>query len=122
MHTHHAFYGQRLIMATILISPLLLIFGTIAAHGHGGKTHADEPFSALQAVQKATRFYDRLIVSKKLPESWETDLSTIQVVARVTEGNREYVVKFKRSAGDPDSVYFYFNRQGEYSGSNFTGK
>ena len=79
-------------------------------------------FSALQAVQKAIPLYDRLIVSGKLPEDWETDLSLIQIDIRATEGDREYVIQFKRSAGAPDSVYFYFTRNGEYAGSNFTGK
>lgn len=122
MNTYNQVHGLRPSLAAVILSAVLLFLGTAAAHGHGGKTHADEPFSAFQAVQKATQLYDRLIVSKKLPEGWETDLSDIQVMVRGAESNREYVVKFKRSTGDPDSVYFYFDRQGEYAGSNFTGE
>ena len=122
MNKYNPFYGLRPSLAAVFLSAVLLFLGNAAAHGHGGKTHADEPFSAFQAVQKATQLYDRLIVSKKLPEGWETDLSDIQVMVRGAEDNREYVVKFKRSTGDPDSVYFYFDRQGEYAGSNFTGE
>ena len=100
----------------------MIITGAGIAHSHGGKTHAEDPFSALEAVQKATQLYDRLIVSGKLPEAWETGLSSIHVSVRGAENSRETVVQFKRSDGDPDSVYFYFDRQGEYSGSNFTGE
>lgn len=114
--------GKRLTLAAVLISAGLLIFATGVTHSHGGKTHAEEPFSAFQAVQKATRLYDRLIVSGKLPEGWETDLSTIHVSIRKTENSRDYVVQFKRSSGNPDSVFFFFDRQGEYAGSNDTGK
>jgi hypothetical protein len=106
--------------------PSVFVFGLVSvgpgeAIGHGGKTHADEPFSALQAVQKATALYERLVISGKLPESWETDLRTIQVTIRGTGNRREYVVQFKRTSGDPQHVYFFFDRQGEYAGSNFTG-
>ncbi len=109
-----------------LVTAILIIAGSMivapgAANSHGGKTHA-EAFSAFEAVQKATQLYDRLIVSGKLPEDWETGLSSIHVSVRGDETNRETVVQFKRSAGDPESLYFYFDRRGEYSGSNFTGK
>ena len=114
--------GPQLILTIIWIFFVLIILSPALAHSHGGKTHAGEPFSALQAVQKATQLYDRLITSKKLPEEWETTLSLIHVTVRGNENRREYVVQFKRSNGDPDSVYFYFNREGNYTGSNFTGK
>lgn len=114
--------GLRLIVAMVLISAGLIISGPGPALGHGGKTHAEEPFSAFQAVQKAAQLYDRLLASGKLPEDWETGLTTIHVAIRGNGDNLDYMVQFKRSAGEPDSVYFYFDRQGEYAGSNFTGK
>lgn len=122
MEKYNPFYGLRLNLAAVILSTGLLILGAATAHGHGGKTHAEEPFSAFQAVQKAIQLYDRLIVSKKLPEGWETDLSSIQITIRGKGESREYVVQFNRSAGEPVSVYFYFDRQGEYAGSNFTGE
>jgi len=91
-------------------------------HSHGGKTHGEETFTALQAVQKATQLYDRLIVSGKLPEVWETKLKNIAVSIRNTDNKREYVVRFEITQGDPSSVYFFFDIDGAYSGSNFTGK
>lgn len=91
-------------------------------HSHGGKTHGEETFTALQAVQKATQLYDRLIVSGKLPEVWETKLKNIAVSIRNTDNKREYVVQFETTQGDPSSVYFFFDIDGAYSGSNFTGK
>jgi hypothetical protein len=108
-------------LAAILVVGLLFA-GPPAANAHGGKTHAEAPFSAFEAVQKAVVLYDRLIVSGKLPETWETALRSIHVTMRETGGSTETVVQFKRSAGDPDSVFFYFNAQGDYAGSNFSGE
>ena len=122
MVIHQSSRGLRLTLAATMLFLFLTVYLSGAAHSHGGKTHTDEPFSAFQAVQKATDLYDRLIVSKKLEETWETGLKLIQVEIRGLENSREYVVQFKRASGDPDSVFFYFDRQGEYSGSNFTGK
>ena len=122
MVTHEPSGGLRLTLTAAMLFVSLTVFLSGTAHSHGGKTHTDEPFSAFQAVQKAVALYDRLIVSKKLEEAWETDLTLIQVEIRGLENSREYVVQFKRATGDPDSVFFYFDRQGEYSGSNFTGK
>jgi uncharacterized protein DUF6488 len=89
---------------------------------HGGKTHSDDTFTTFQAVQKATVLYDRLIVSGKLPEVWETGLKTIRISTRNTGNNRETVVQFETINENPNSVYFFFNQDGEYSGSNFSGE
>ena len=122
MLKHHSLSGKRHLLTVGWIAVTLLTFGAATAMGHGGKTHADEPFSAFQAAQKAAGLYDRLIVSGKLPEQWETDLTSIDITIRGSGDQREYVVRFKRTDGDPDSVYFYFDRSGEYVGSNFTGQ
>ncbi|MBW2612164.1 MAG: hypothetical protein JRE12_07330, partial [Deltaproteobacteria bacterium] len=69
----------------VLILFMVLGFSHIVvmpAHGHGGKSHDDVAFTALQAVQKATELYDRLIISGKLPEVWETGLKTITIYTR----------------------------------------
>ena len=110
--------------------PVLILFMVVGfsyitvlpVHGHGGKTHGDETFTALQAVQKATELYDRLVVSGKLPEVWETGLKAITIYTRNAGNSREYVVQFRATKEDPSSVYFFFNQEGEYIGSNFTGK
>jgi len=113
---------MRSMITVAMVVTGIVFTGAGIANSHGGKTHAAEPFSALEAVQKATQLYDRLIVSGKLPEDWETGLSSIHVSVRGDENDRETVVQFKRAAGDPESLYFYFDRRGEYAGSNFTGK
>jgi hypothetical protein len=100
----------------------IIVAGTGVAHSHGGKTHGGDAFSAFQAVQKATQLYDRLISSSKLTEDWETSLTSIHISVRGNEKSRETVVQFKRTGGDPDSLFFFFDHQGDYSGSNFTGK
>ncbi len=122
MLKRHSLSDKRYLLNAGWIAVTLLIFSAATAMGHGGKTHADEPFSAFQAAHKAAGLYDRLIVSGKLPEKWETDLTSIDITIRGSGDQREYVVRFKRTGGDPDSVYFYFDRSGEYVGSNFTGQ
>jgi hypothetical protein len=95
---------RRHLRSMIIIAGIVtgvIVTGAGIAHSHGGKTHAADPFSAFQAVQKATQLYDRLIVSGKLPEAWETDLSSIHVSVRGAENSRETVVQFKRNGGDP---------------------
>lgn len=119
-YTPHRHMRSMITVAGIVIG--VIVTGAGIANSHGGITHAANPFSALEAVQKATRLYNIMIIAGDLPEDWETGLSSIHVVVRGAEESREYVVQFKRSDGDPDSVYFYFDRQGDYSGSNFTGK
>lgn len=106
-------FAMAFVVTSIIVMP---------AHSHGGKTHGEETFTALQALQKATQLYDRLIVSGKLPEEWETGLQTIRIVTLNSAEKPEYVVQFERAKGNPISVYFFFNQDGEYSGSNFTGK
>jgi len=113
---------SKKIMAMITIATAILVFSVaLPVWAHGGKSHGGSGFSSLQAVQKATELYDRLIKMEKLEEEWETGLKTIDISTRQTDGKREYVVRFSLIEGNPDSVYFYFDQKGEYSGSNFTG-
>lgn len=105
-------------MAAIGLTP----YEVTSVFAHGGKSHGETEFTSFQAVQKASQLYDRLIISGKLNGAWETGLSSITINSRQTDGKKEYVVKFMRSQGEPDSVYFFFDLKGEYSGSNFSGK
>lgn len=109
--------------------PLLLFtFVTLAGFmvplevpAHGGKTHG-ESVTALEAFQKATALYDRLIADGKLDESWEAALEKVDVITRRHQDALEYRVGFHRSAGDPQAVYIFLSSEGEYTGSNFDGK
>ena len=109
------------IIGFVIVIGLNGIF-TLSAYGHGGKTHGKETFTAFQALEKALKLYDRLIVSGKLTEDWETGLKRVTIDIRNSKDKREYVVQFEKSKGEPSSVYFFFDQEGEYSGSNFTGK
>ena len=117
---------NTLLKTTVILGFLVTIgfngFFTTSAHGHGGKTHGDEAFTAFQTLEKATALYDRLIDSGKLEESWETGLKRVTIHVRNSKDKREYVAQFEKSEGDPRSVYFFFDQEGGYSGSNFTGK
>jgi len=121
--------NQRKISMILKVAIIVAIF-TVGHSGicvsqsycHGGKTHGDTTFTAFHALQKATLLYDKLIASGKLSEEWETGLITVNINTRQSAGKQEYVVQFKRSAGDPDSVFFFFDQKGTYSGSNFSGK
>ena len=106
-----------------LISALILIltFWTISTvHAHGGK-HAGQ-FTRLQALQKATMMYDQLVNKGKLDQLWETGLQNVTISNRKKNGKDEIVVSFKRSEGEPEAVYIFFNADGKYAGSNFTGE
>jgi hypothetical protein len=88
---------------------------SVAAFGHGGK-HADT-FTHLQALQKATQLYDKLISNKKLDQSWETNLKQVTVSNRQKGDKKEIVVVFHRGKGEPPAVYIFFNTAGKYTGS-----
>ena len=105
----------------VSVAAFIMIAGVLPTHGHGGKSHGDSKFSSFMAVQEASKLYDRLITMEKLPEAWETGLTSIVVSIREAEEEQEYVVRFNRKEGDPRSVYFFFDMDGQYSGSNFTG-
>ncbi|NNK85645.1 MAG: hypothetical protein HKO91_08860 [Desulfobacterales bacterium] len=110
---------------TFLIFIILLGYSytaVLSAYAHGGKTHTEQAFTSLQALQKATELYDRLIASGKLSEVWETGLKRIYISTRDNGGQPEFVVQFESANENPNSVYFFFNQEGAYSGSNFSGK
>ena len=110
------------IRSVIILMFLLftIIIPTVAAFGHGGK-HS-EAFTHLQALQKATQLYDKLINTGKLDPSWETGLEQVTVSNRQKGDNKEIIVVFHRREGDPKTVYIYFHADGKYAGSNFTGE
>jgi len=105
----------------IAILGLAMLLSSAQVYGHGGKKHGSS-FTPLQALQKATELYDKLVVSGKLPDSWETDLEKVDISNRQKGDQWEYVVSFERSAGEPNKVYIFFTAEGKYSGSNFTGE
>jgi hypothetical protein len=100
----------------------LVVSWAIPVLGHGPKGHDGMDFTALMAAKKGVELYDRLVTSGKLDESWETELTDISVLIRNNKNEKEIIVQFKRSKGDPKSVYIFFTEKGEYNGSNFTGK
>lgn len=114
---------KSLVRSKILILLLLMFLMSVPpASAHGQKGHGGVEFTALQAAKKGMELYDKLVASGKIEESWETDLSNIEVFSRQSGEKTELVVKFSRSKGEPQSVYIFFTEKGDYSGSNFTGK
>jgi hypothetical protein len=101
---------------------LLVVSWGIPAFGHGPKGHEGMKFTALMAAKKGVELYDRLVTSGKLDESWETKLTDISVLIRNSNNEKEIIVQFKRSNGNPKSLYIFFTEKGEYNGSNFTGE
>ena len=82
---------------TVILFMILLftlIIPGVAAFGHGGK-HS-EAFTHLQALQKATQLYDKLINNGKLDQSWETALKKVTVSNRQKNDKKEIVVIFHR--------------------------
>ena len=80
--------NKLVIISIILIS---LLISTIPVFGHGGKHAADE-FTHLQALQKATEMYDRLIANGKLDQSWETKLIRVNVSNRMKAEKKEIIL------------------------------
>jgi hypothetical protein len=113
------YFPGAAIAALVLFLAILIL--SSQALSHGGKSHASS-FTALQALQKATELYDKLVVSGKLDESWETTLNQVEISSRRKSDQKEYVVTFRRSNGEPSKVYIFFSADGKYTGSNFTGK
>jgi hypothetical protein len=104
----------------VLITAIL--FMAVPAFGHGGKEHAEGSFTPLQALVKATKMYEQLVTANKLVETWETHLIKVEISTREHPDTKELVVSFSRSIGNSKTVYIFFSEDGEYIGSNFTGK
>jgi len=113
--------SYKMIIFSIAILTAVAIL-TLPAIGHGPKGHGGMAFTPLQAAKKGITLYDKLVAKGKLGEAWEIELTEIKVIPRINNNKEEFVVQFKRTKGDPRSVYIFFNEKGEYSGSNFTGK
>ncbi len=107
------------IVAVVALFTILSVAGSVLAHG--GNKHANS-FTALQALKKSTDLYNQLVGSGKLGETWETELANVEISNRQKGENKEHVVSFQRSTGDPNTVYIFFTAEGKYAGSNFTGK
>lgn len=120
----HPSAGYKILAITLIAMAAIGLtrYGAIPVLAHGGKSHGETEFTSFQAVQKASQLYDRLIIAGKLDGGWETGLSSITVNTRQAGDKKEYIVKFIRSQGEPDSVYFFFDLKGKYTGSNFSGK
>ena len=103
-----------------MIALFTIIGAAAAAFGHGGK-HTGA-FTHLQALQKAAQLYDKLIDNGKLDQSWENGLEKVTISNRQKSIKEEVVVVFHRLEGDPRAVYIFFNADGKYAGSNFTGE
>ena len=108
---------QTLALITALIA---VIMAATLAFGHGGK-HSDQ-FTPLQALQKATKLFDQLVTKGKLDQNWEKGLENVTISKRKNNGKDEVVVFFQRKEGDPKAVYIFFDSNGKYTGSNFTGE
>ena len=120
----HNSAGYKIVSITLFIMAAIALpfYTATPVLAHGGKSHGETEFTSFKAVQKASQLYDRLIIAGKLDGAWETGLSSITINTRQIDSKKEYVVKFIRSQGDPESVYFFFDLKGEYTGSNFSGK
>ena len=112
---------NQIVIVLFTLSLSIILVANIAL-AHGGKKHDSDSFTRLKALQKATGLYDQLIAKGKLEESWETELKTVEVSIRENKGMKEFVVSFKRNKGNHDTVYFFFEANGKYAGSNFSGK
>ena len=112
---------SRSSLGAIGILFIVLLISATLAYSHGGK-HAPGEFTHLQALKKATGLYDQLIEKGKLDQTWENTLSQVDVFKREAGDKNEIVVSFQRTSGEPQTVFIFLNKAGEYAGSNFTGE
>ena len=91
---------------------IILLATASPAPAHGGKEHGNADFTAFKALEKAAGLYNRLLSSGKLDVSWETGLENVAIAAPSSGGRREFVSTFRRSQGDPRSVYFFLPPRG----------
>jgi hypothetical protein len=108
-------FGPIILILTVALAATL-------AFSHGPKGHNSGEFTAFMAVKKGVELYDRMVIGGKLAESWEIDLSNLEVFVQTNGTEEEFVVKFNRSKGEPKSVYIFLSSKGEYRGSNFSGE
>lgn len=101
---------------------LLVILTSSAVFGHGGQSHAEQAFTNFKAMEKAMEIFDQLLAAGKLDESWETGLQEVSVSVRQESDGQKSVVRFTRPAGDPKTLFLFFNAEGEYAGANYTGQ
>lgn len=103
-----------ILMVNIMIIP--------QAFSHGGKTHDENEFTAFSALNEATKLYGKLLEDGKLQETWEIELVNIKISNREKNGDKEFVVSFEKTSGDPAKVFIFIDANGNYSGSNFSGE
>jgi hypothetical protein len=121
---HTTSFFRRLILP-FSIAAVLFLGAVVAAppsYGHGGKSHAVEEFTALDALEKATELYGRLLATGKLKTGWETGLSRVEISRLENKGHRAFGISFHRSEGEPATVHIFLKADGSYAGSNFTGE
>ena len=106
-------------MGFFLLIILLMMASSRPVSAHGGKSH--NKFTTLQALQKSTDLYNKLVDSGKLDETWEMDLSQVAITPPGLSGNKDFIVRYSRNSGEPQTVYFFLTEDGQYAGSNFTG-
>jgi len=99
-----------------------MIMMPIDASAHGGKPHSIAGVTTLEALDKALVLYKRLIDTEKLGEVWETQLMNVSIKTEGAGNVREITVQFTTDEKVPQSVFFFFDNEGSYTGSNFTGK
>ena len=103
------------------ITLCIILLVAVPSYGHGPKGHGNTKFTPLSAVKKGLKLYDRLLANGKLDESWEIEFNDIKVVTHEQNDKKELVVQFNRKDGNPRSVFIFFDKNGDYTGSNYTG-
>ena len=105
--------------ATIILLSFMIIPQVFS---HGGKTHEENEFTAFSALNGATKLYGELLAKGKLDETWEMELVNVSISTRQNQGNKEFVISYEKSNGDPKKVFIFFDADGKYTGSNFSGE
>lgn len=119
-------YLSTILVSTGLLFSFVLFNATAIAgsghdHGHG---HSHGSISSQEAVQKATEKVQQFVKVGKIDSGWATIKAT-NVEKKTFNGRSEWVVSFQNEKikdASKRTLYVFFNMNGNYLATNYTGK
>ncbi len=116
---------MRKTMIAVTLCTLSLVTTPAFSGADGpGHSHSHGPVSAEVAQEKATKHIAGLVANGKLEPSWN-NLKPTKTEQKAFEKGPEWVLEFMNSAVTDkakQTLYVFYTLDGNYLGSNFTGK
>ena len=109
------------ILTAIICSAIFATAPAFAGASHG---HSHGAITKEQATQKAEQRLNKLVKDDKIVKSWNNKKAT-RVEQKTYSGQQEWVVTFNNptlSDKSKQKLYMFFQLDGHYLATNFTGK